>query len=134
MELWKIRNGESTAKPGEELRKEETHYCNDSPATFNDQRLYKGEKAQQGHDAIESISDESKVQIDWPRKHLQMDEKEPYKSAMMCWESLDDSEQANKKRERHMVKTQEQTMTRKNKPMKWMTKHTPNLQQIWRIN
>ena len=30
-----------------------------------------------------------------------MDEKEPYKSAMMCWESLDDSEQASKKRKTH---------------------------------
>ena len=31
-----------------------------------------------------------------------MDEKEPYKSAMMCWESLDDSEQASKKRKTHV--------------------------------
>ena len=30
-----------------------------------------------------------------------MDEKEPYESAMMCWESLDDSEQASKKRKTH---------------------------------
>ena len=27
-----------------------------------------------------------------------MDKKEPYESAMMCWESLDDSEQASRKR------------------------------------
>ena len=49
MELRKIRNGESIAKPGEELSEEETHYCDDSHATFNDQRLYKGEKTQQDH-------------------------------------------------------------------------------------
>ena len=30
-----------------------------------------------------------------------MDEKEHYESAMMCWESLDDSEQASKKRKTH---------------------------------
>ena len=30
-----------------------------------------------------------------------MDKKEPYESAMMCWESLDDSEQASKKRKTH---------------------------------
>ena len=68
---------------------------------FNDQRLYKGEKKQQDNEAMESISDESKVQKDWPRKHFQMDKKEPYESAMMCWESIDDSEQASKKRKTH---------------------------------
>ena len=47
---------------------------------------------------MESISDGNKAQKDRPRKRLQMDEKEPYKSAMMCWESLDDLEQASKKR------------------------------------
>ena len=30
-----------------------------------------------------------------------MDKKEPYESAMMCWESLDDSKQASKKRKTH---------------------------------
>ena len=101
MELWKIQNGESIAKPDKELSKEETHYCDNSHTTFNDQRLYKGEKTQQDHKAMESISDESKVEKDWPRKCFQMDEKEPYESAMMCWESLDDSEQASKKRKTH---------------------------------
>ena len=65
---------------------------------FNDQRLYKGEKTQQGNEVMESISDKSKVQKDWPRKSFQIDENETYESAMMCWESLDDSEQASKKR------------------------------------
>ena len=31
----------------------------------------------------------------------ELDNKESYKSVMMCWESLDDSEQANKKRKPH---------------------------------
>ena len=61
---------------------------------FNDQRLCKGEKTQQ------SISDKSKAQKDWPRKHFQIDENKTYKSAMMCWESLDDSEQASNKRKK----------------------------------
>ena len=101
MELWKIQNGESIVKSSEELSEEETHYYYDSHTTFNDQRLYKGEETQQDHEATESISDESKAQKDWPRKRFQMDEKEPYESAMMCWESLDDSEQASKKRKTH---------------------------------
>ena len=37
MELWKIQNAESIAINGEELGKEETHYCNDSHTMFNDQ-------------------------------------------------------------------------------------------------
>ena len=53
MELCKIRNGEFIAKPDEELSVEETHYHNDSHTTFNDQRLYKGEKTQQDHEATE---------------------------------------------------------------------------------
>ena len=68
---------------------------------FNNQRLYNGEETQQECEATESISDESKAQKDWRRKRSQMDEKEPYESAMMCWESLDDSEQARKKRTTH---------------------------------
>ena len=75
MELWKIRNGELTMKTGKELSKEETYYHNDSHTTFNDQRLYYGEEIQQDHKVTESISDESKVQKDWPRKCFQMDEK-----------------------------------------------------------
>ena len=68
---------------------------------FNDQRLYKGEKTQQDHKAMESISDKREAQNDWPRKHFQMDKKEPYESAIMCCEILDDSEQASKKRKTH---------------------------------
>ena len=68
---------------------------------FNDQRLYKGEKTQQDHKAMESISDKREAQNDWPRKHFQMDKKEPYESAIMCCEILDDSEQPSKKRKTH---------------------------------
>ena len=61
----------------------------------------RGRNTQQDHDATESISDGNNAQKDWPRKCSQEDEKEPYESAMMCWESLDDSEQASKKRKTH---------------------------------
>ena len=43
MELWKIRNGESIEQSGSELNEDKIHYCDYSPAMFNDQRLYKGE-------------------------------------------------------------------------------------------
>ena len=88
MELRKIQNGESIAKTSKELSEEETFYHNDSHTTFNDKRLYKGEETPQYHEVTKSISEESKAQKDWPRKCFQMDEKEPYESAMMCWESL----------------------------------------------
>ena len=92
MELRNIQNGELIMITGEELSKEETHYHNDSHTSFNNQRLYYREETQQDHKATESISDESKVQKDWPRKCFPMYKKEPHESAMMCWESLDDSE------------------------------------------
>ena len=95
MELW---NRETIAQSSEELSEEEIHYCNESHAMFYDQRLYNGEKTQQGNDVMESFSDKSKAQKDWPRRRFQMDENKTYKSAMMCWESLDDSKQASKKR------------------------------------
>ena len=47
---------------------------------------------------MKSISDTSKAQKDWHRKCFQIDKNKPYKSAMMCWESLDDSKQVSKKR------------------------------------
>ena len=130
MELWKTRNGESIAKPSEELGKEETHYCNDSHTTFNDQSLYKGEKTQQDHKAMESISDESKAQKDWPRKCLQMDKKEPYELAMMCWERLDDLEQASKKRKTHVQDAEmndDKEIQADKMDNKMHTKHTANM-------
>ena len=86
---------------GEELSEEETQLCDDSHAIFNDQRLCKGEKTQQDHEATETISYESKAQKDWRRKCFQMDKNETYESAMMCWESLDNSEQTSKQRKMH---------------------------------
>ena len=54
-----------------------------------------------------------------------MDEKEPYESAMMCWESLDDLEQASKKRKTH---AQDEEMNNKANEMddKMHTKRTAN--------
>ena len=40
MELWKIRNGETIAQTSEELSEDDTHHCDESDATFNDQRGY----------------------------------------------------------------------------------------------
>ena len=55
----------------------------------------------------------------------ELNDKESYKSAMMCWESLDDSEQASKKR-----KTDAQDKATNNKANKMddkmHTKHTTN--------
>ena len=98
LELWKIQNGETIAQSSKELSEEEIHYCNKSHATFNDQRLYNGEKTEQGNEVTESFSDKSKAQKDWSRKRFPMDKNDIYESAMMCWESLDDSEKASKKR------------------------------------
>ena len=113
-------------KTGEELSEEVTHYQNDSHTTFNDQMLYYGEETQQELAATESISDESKAQKDWPRKCFQTDEKELYESAMMCWESLDDSEEASTKRKIH---AQDEEMNEKANEMedKTHTKHTANM-------
>ena len=130
MELRVISNGESIAQSGKELSEEETHYCDDSHAIFNDQRPYQGEKTQQDHEAMESISDESKVQKDWNRKRFQMDENEPYESAMMCWESLDDSEQASKKRKMHGQDAEannDKEMQADEMDDEMHTKHTPNM-------
>ena len=98
MELWKIRNGETIVQSSKELSEDEIHYCDKSHAMFNDQRLYKGERTQQGNEVTKSISDTSKTQKGWPRKHFQIDKNEAYESAMMCWESLVDSKQECNKR------------------------------------
>ena len=44
MELQKIQNGETIAQSGEELSKEEIHYCDKSHTTFNDKGYTKGRK------------------------------------------------------------------------------------------
>ena len=91
MELWKIQNGETTVQTSEELSEDEIHHCDKSHAMFDDQRLYKGEKTQQDNEVTKSVSVTSKAQKNWPRKRFQIDENRNYKSAMMCWESLEDS-------------------------------------------
>ena len=55
----------------------------------------------------------------------ELDDKESYESAMMCWESLDDSEQASKKRKTH---AQDKETNDKADEMddKTHTKHTAN--------
>ena len=56
----------------------------------------------------------------------ELNEKESYESAMICWESLDDSEQASKKRNTH---SQDKATNNKANDMddKTHTKHTPNM-------
>ena len=63
---------------------------------LDDLRLYKGEKAQQGREDMMSVSVSRKVQKNWPRKRFQINENKNVESAMMCWESLEDSEQEEK--------------------------------------
>ena len=98
MELQKIWNGETIVQSSEELSEDAIHHCDERHATFDDQRLYKGEKTQQDDKVTKSISATSNAQKDWPRKCFQIDKNEHYESAMMCWESLEDSEQESKKR------------------------------------
>ena len=98
MELQKIRNGETIAQTSEELGEDEIHCCDKSHAMFDAQRIYKGEKTQQDGEVMKSVSVTSKAQKNWPRKRFQINENKNYKSAMMCWESLEDSEQESRKR------------------------------------
>ena len=98
MELQKIRNGETIAQTSKELSEDEIHHCDETHAMLDDQRLHKGEKTQQDNEVMKSASVTSKVQKNWSRKHFQIDENKNYKSAMMCWESLEDSEQESRKR------------------------------------
>ena len=98
VELQKIRNGETIAQADEELSKDEINHCDESHAMFDDQRLNKEEKTQQDDEVTKSVSVISKVQKNWPRKHFQINEYENYESAMMCWESLEDSKQERRKR------------------------------------
>ena len=98
MELQKIWNGETIAQTSEEQSENEIYHCGKSHAMLDDQRLYKGEKAQQDGDDTKRVSVLSKAQKNWPRKHFQINKNKNYESAMMCWESLEDSEQEVRKR------------------------------------
>ena len=86
MELWKIWNGKRIVQTSEEhSEKEMIDPCDESHLTLDDPRQYKIEKAQHDYDNTKSVSVLSKAQKNWPRK-----------SAMMCWEILEDSEQEDK--------------------------------------
>ena len=73
------------------------HY-DESHATLDDLRLYKRERTQQDYDDTKSISVTSEAQKNWTRKCFQINENKNYESAMMCWESLEDSEQEERTR------------------------------------
>ena len=70
--------------------------CDESHATLDDPRQYKGEKAQQDYEDTNSISVSSEAQKNWPRKCLQINKNKSVESAMMCRENLEDSEQEAK--------------------------------------
>ena len=97
MELWKIQNGKTIVQTTEEhSEKEMIDLCDESHVMLDDIRIYKGEKAQQGREDMISVSVSRKVQKNWPRKCFQINENKSVESAMMCWESLEDSEQEEK--------------------------------------
>ena len=133
MELRKIQNGETIAQSSKELSEDEIHHCDKSHATFDDQRLYKGEKTQQDDEVTKSISVTSKGQKDWPRKRSQIDENGNYESAMICWESLEDSKQESKK-QKMIGRDEEMNDDKGKKMMKWMTKIISSVQYIQGIN
>ena len=83
MKLWMIWKGETIAQTSEELSEDEIHHCDESHATFNDQRLYKGEKTQQDNEVMETVRGTSKAQKDWPRKCFPIDKTKKYESAMI---------------------------------------------------
>ena len=99
MELRKIQNRKMLTQTSEEHSEKETiNLCNESHATFDDLRLYKGEKTQQDCNDMMSVSVSSKAQKNQPRKCFQINENKNYESAMICWESLEDSEQEERTR------------------------------------
>ena len=99
MELWKIRNGKTIMQTSEEhSEKEMNDLCDESHVMLSDLRLYNGERAQKERDDTTSESVSSEVQRNWPRKSFQINKNKRIESAMMCWESLEDSEQEEKTR------------------------------------
>ena len=82
----------------ENNEKEMIDVCDESHVMLNDLRLYKGEKAQKDRNNMMSESVSSEAQKNWPRKGFQTNENKRIKSAMMCWESLEHSEQEEKTR------------------------------------
>ena len=92
----KWKNNHKTSE--EHSEKETIDLCDESHAMFDDLRLYKGEKTQQDCNDKMSVSVSSKAQKNWPRKCFQINKNKNYKSAMMCWKSLEDSEQEERTR------------------------------------
>ena len=103
MQLRKIRSGETIAQTSEELSEDEIHQCDKSHATFDDQRLYKGEKTHRDNEVMKSISVTSEAQKDRPRNRFQIDKNKNYESAMMCWEQ--DNEMDDEEHIQHTVYT-----------------------------
>ena len=69
MELQMIRNRKKIMQTSEEQSEKEMIDLHDeSHVTLSDQRLYKGEKAQQDHDDMMSVSVSCESQENWPRK------------------------------------------------------------------
>ena len=87
-----------TQNSEEHSEKETINHYDESHATFHDLRLYKGQKTQQDYDNMKTISVTSEGQKNWPRKCFQINKNKIYKSAMMCWESLEDSEEEERMR------------------------------------
>ena len=99
MELQKIQNGKMITQTSEEnSEKEMIDLCDESHVMLSDLRLSKREKAQKDYDNMMSVSVSSEAQKNWPRKSFQINENKRVESAMMCWESLEDSEQEEKTR------------------------------------
>ena len=131
MELQKIPNGKTIMQTSEEnSEKELIDHCNESHVMLSDLRLYNGEKEQKDCYDMMSESVSSKAQKNWPRKSFQINEDKRVESAMMCWESLEDSEQEEKTRK--MIGQDEETNDDKeNKMMTKMTKNMSRVQYIW---
>ena len=97
--LRKIWNGKTNTQISKEnSEKDLINLCDESHVMLSDLRLYKGEKEQKDCDDMTSESVSSKVQKNWPRKSFQTNEDKVVKSAMMCWENLEDFEQEKQTR------------------------------------
>ena len=106
---------------------------NKSHVTFYDLRLYKGEKTQQDRDNMTSVSGSSEVQKNWPRKRFQINKNKSVQSAMMCWESLEDSEREERTK-KTIDQDKETNDTSKSKTTKKMMKNMSRVQYIWGTN
>ena len=88
---------------------------------------------QQDYDDMKSISVTSEAQKNWPRQCSQINENKNYESAMMCWESLEDSEQEERTR-KTIGRDEEMNDDKKSKMMKRMMKNMLRVQYIQGTN